>query len=91
MLYIFIAVLSAILVVAFFMCVGAYCLGLKHGKQFTSGVIPKLNLNPIKAVAEALEQHEQKQEEKKVEEELDDILNCSAESMLKAIKLEKSK
>jgi hypothetical protein len=75
-------ILSATLIVAFFMCIGAYCLGLKHGKQLSNAIIPQVNINPVKPIVEAIEQ---KKEEKQAEV-LIDIMSADRESMLQAIK-----
>lgn len=88
---VFMAILTVTLVVAFFMCISAYGLGVKHGLQFKDGRVPKVNLNPVRAITQVVERHEQKQEEKKAEEELSDIMSCTAESMLKAIKKDSSR
>lgn len=61
----------------------AYTVGLKHGKQLAKGNIPKVNLNPVKAVVEVIEQ---KKEEKKADTELEDIMSATREGMLEAIK-----
>lgn len=72
---------------ALFICtIKAYTIGLQHGKQLSQGNIPKVNINPVKTVVEAVEHHDKKKEEEKLSEELSDIMNCSADSMLKAIK-----
>ena len=36
-------ILAITLVVAFFMCISAYILGLRHGKELAKGIVPKLN------------------------------------------------
>lgn len=76
-------ILSATLIVAFFLCIGAYCLGLKHGKLLSNNQIPKIELNPLKPILQAVEQ---KKEEAKATGELTDIMDCSRETMLEAIK-----
>lgn len=76
----------------FFICtIKAYTLGIGHGRQLANGNVPKVKLNPVRAVTEAIEQHTAKVEEKKADADLNDILNCSQESMLRAIKIERSK
>jgi hypothetical protein len=74
--------IAAILIVAFFMCIKAYTLGLKHGKQLSNAIIPQVNINPVKPIVEAIEQ---KKEEKQAEV-LVDIMSADRESMLQAIK-----
>ena len=76
----------AVGLVFFIATISAYTIGLKHGKLIQQGNIPKVNLNPVKAAYEAVEQHEQKKEEAKEAEELADIMSYSVESALKAIK-----
>ena len=39
--------IATILIVAFFMCVKAYCLGLKHGKQLIKLEVPTLDIPKI--------------------------------------------
>ena len=70
----------------FITCITAYTIGLKHGKAIQNGITPKVNLNPVKAITEAIEQHEQKKEEKETEAQLADVFSYSRESALKAIK-----
>ena len=41
-------ILTATLIVAFFMCILAYLMGLKHGKQLGNGIVPKVELNIVK-------------------------------------------
>lgn len=53
--------IAVILIAAFFMCIKAYYLGFKHGKEVSKGNAPTLNINPVKAV----KQHIQANEEKK--------------------------
>jgi hypothetical protein len=74
--------IATILIIAFFMCIGAYCLGLKHGKQLSNAVIPQVNINPVKPIVDAIEQ---KKEEKQAEV-LVDIMEYSRESALNSIK-----
>lgn len=81
-------ILAATLIVAFFMSVSAYTLGLKHGKQLSSNSIPNVTLNPVKKVVQAVEQHKAKQEEKEVVDELNEIMSATKESMIQAIKSE---
>lgn len=87
-----IALISTALAIVLLLCfVWAIKTGLRIGLDLAKGKAPNINLSPVKAVTEAIEQHEQRQEEKKAEEELADIMNCSSESMLQAIKKENSK
>lgn len=79
-------ILAITLVVAFFMCIKAYTLGLMHGKQLSNAIVPKLDLNPIKPIVEAIEQHNQTKEEIKIKNDLDDVMGATRESMLNSIK-----
>ena len=79
-------ILAITLVVAFFMCIKAYTLGLKHGKQLSNGIVPKLELNPIKPIIEAIEQHKETKEQIKITNDLDEVMGATKESMLNSIK-----
>lgn len=73
--------------VAIFICtIKAYTLGVSHGKQLSEGRVPKIQLNPVKAVTQAIEQHEQAKEEKKADTDLNDIFSYSVDTALTAIK-----
>jgi len=65
----------------FIVYVTGFTIGLTHGKQVQKGITP--TINPIKSITQVIEQHT---EDKKIKEELTDIMNCTKESMLKAIK-----
>lgn len=70
--------------VVFFLCtISAYILGLGHGKQLGNNKVPVINLNPVKAI---IEQAKGEKEEKKIDDELTDIMEYSRESALEAIK-----
>ena len=75
----------AIGLVLFIATIKAYILGLKHGKQLGQGDIPKIEINPIKPIIEAIEAHKNKPETDGLEE----IMSFSMESALEAIKKEK--
>jgi uncharacterized membrane protein len=79
-------ILAAILIVAFFMCISAYFLGLKHGKQLGNNQIPNINLNPTKPIFEAIQRNENKKKQDELMDELTDIMSADKESMLKALK-----
>ena len=61
-------IITALLVGCFFMCIMAYLTGVKHGKQLSHGVIPKIISNPIVSYTEykanQIEVKRQQQEEK---------------------------
>jgi hypothetical protein len=64
--YITVLIISSFLGAFFFLCLlKAYILGLKHGKELIKGNIPKLNINPVQAV----KNHIEEKEDKKVFEE----------------------
>lgn len=75
--------------VFFIATITAYTLGLKHEKQLSNNQIPVVNLNPVKPIVEAIEQHTAKKEQDKAVEELTDIMGATKESMLEAIRKEK--
>ena len=79
-------ILTAILLVAFFMCIAAYCLGHKHRQMLIDGKIPKDNMNPVKPIIAAVKKYEQEKETKQAEEELTDIMNYSVETAINAAK-----
>jgi hypothetical protein len=82
-------ILAGTLILAFFMCISAFILGVKVGKQLGNNQVPTVNLNPIKAVTNAIEKHEQKKESEKLDDELQAILGATKESMLEAVKKER--
>jgi hypothetical protein len=70
----------------FIICITAYTLGLKHGKQLSNKEIPKINLNPIQSITEVVEGYREKKKVEEAEEELEDIMSASREGMLKSVK-----
>jgi hypothetical protein len=73
----------------FFCTITAYVTGVGHGRLMINNQVPKLNLNPVKAISKAVEQHK---EEKKVEaltDELTVAMGYSKESALEAVKKER--
>jgi hypothetical protein len=79
-------ILAATLIVAFFMCISAFLLGIKIGKQLSNNQVPTVQINPVKKVVQAVEQHKQIKQEEKLQDELEDIFSYSKESALNAIK-----
>ena len=79
-------ILAITLVVAFFMCIKAYILGLKHGKQLSNAIVPKIELNPIKPIVKVIETHKQTKEQIKITNDLDEVMGATKESMLNSIK-----
>ena len=75
-------------VINFIVMVVAYILGLNHGKQLINGIVPKLHLNPVSAIAKTIQQHKQGKEDKRDMEELEDIFSYTKESAMEAIKKE---
>lgn len=82
-------ILSATLIVAFFMCISSLLLGIKIGKSIGEGKLPTVQINPIKKVIQVVEQHKQNEQEEKAQDELSDILSYSKESALDAINKER--
>lgn len=82
-------ILSATLIVAFLMCIKAYTIGIQHGKQLSQGNIPKVQINPVQAVVEAVETHKNEKEAEKATEELADILDMDYKTALQAVKKER--
>lgn len=68
--------------VFFLACYKSYNKGLEHGKLLSQAIVPKVDINPIKPIVQAIEQHK---EVKAQEEELTDIMGASKESMLESI------
>lgn len=59
--------------IVFFLCaLKAYVTGLEHGKKLVNNQVPSVNLNPVTAIKEVVEEHKSKAEEKKI---LDDMEN----------------
>lgn len=84
-------IITVILIVSFFMCLASYMMGFKHGKQLNNGIIPSININPIKPIAQAIEKVAENKKANKVDEELTDIMGYSKESALYHIKKEATK
>jgi cell shape-determining protein MreC len=53
----------------FILCLKSYTVGLEHGKKLGNNNIPKVELNPIKAVRQVVEEEAEHREVKKKEEE----------------------
>ena len=79
-------IITALLIMSFFMCVSSFTIGIKMGKSLSSGKLPQFNINPIKTIKEYAEKVEAQKQEEILQEELSDILGATKESMLKAIK-----
>lgn len=82
-------VIAGTLILAFFMCISAYCLGHKHGKQVANGITPTVEINPVKKAVEAVQEHNAKKEEEKLDDELTEMMSVTKESMLNAVKKER--
>lgn len=59
--------------------------GLKLGMTTSKGAVPK---SPIRVVTEAVESHTTEAKVKEAEQELDNIMSATKESMLEAMKME---
>lgn len=71
----------ATLVVAFFMCIKAYTLGLKHGKQIINNEVPEIN--PVKAMSRANKKEEEQMD--KITQGLENILSYNGEDQTKKV------
>lgn len=78
-------ILAAVLIAAFFLSVSAFLFGLKLGKTIGESKLPTVTINPVKKVIQAVEQHEVKKEETKLQNEFEDVMGATKESMLQAI------
>jgi hypothetical protein len=65
--------------VLFLCCIISYTLGLKHGKQLSNNITPKLDINPVKAYKEHKEAKEEKKEIDKVAEGWQNILTYTGD------------
>jgi len=75
--------------VLFIATVTAYTLGLRHGRELTKGITPRLELNPIKPILKAVERVREEKKVKELGEELADVMSYSKESALEAVKKER--
>ena len=66
---IFNIILAAMLIVAFFMCINSYILGLKHGKQLVNKEIPINFKDPLTWCKEVKKEHELTKLEKELAKE----------------------
>ena len=64
----------------------AYAKGVESGMDMFAGKAPKLNLNPVKAITKAVEQHKEEKEEKALTDDLTAAMGYSKESALEAVK-----
>ena len=72
--------------VLFIATVTAYTLGLRHGRELSKGIMPKLSINPIPSIVRAVEKREEEKKAKELGEELADVMSYSKESALEAVK-----
>jgi c-di-GMP-related signal transduction protein len=79
---IFNLILAGVLIVSFLLIVWAYALGVRHGKAVRNDSVPQ-PVNPIKAVERIVEDAQIKQEQEKMQDDLDAVLNMSVDDMLK--------
>jgi len=78
-------ILAATLVVAFFLSISSFLLGLRMGKDLSNNKLPTVQLNPVKKAIQAVEQHKQSKQDKKLQDEYEDVMSASRETMLDAI------
>lgn len=63
-----------------FLCsIKAYTLGIAHGKQLSQATVPKVNLNPVKAIQEAKTAKEEKKQADLIAEGWNNILSYTGE------------
>jgi len=75
--------------VIFIITITAYTLGIKHGRELSKGITPRLELNPIKPILKAVERVKEEKKAKELGEELADVMSYSKESALEAVKKER--
>lgn len=80
---IFNLILAGVLIASFLLIVWAYALGVKHGRAVRNDSVPK-PVNPVKSVQNAVENEHVKQEQEKIQDEIDSVLNMTVDDMLKA-------
>jgi len=80
--------ITVLLIASFFMCLSSYWMGFRHGKQLNKDNIPKINLNPVKPIVEAVERVSESKNTAKLEEELVDVMSYSKETALHHVKKE---
>ncbi|MFA5880553.1 MAG: hypothetical protein WC834_00030 [Eubacteriales bacterium] len=59
----------------------AYTLGLRHGKMLVNGVVPQINLNPVKAVLNAQQAIQTKRDDEK-QKKTDDLISQGLANIL---------
>ncbi len=73
-----------------FLClILAYITGIKHGRELAKGNVPKLQLNPVKPILEAIEQHKEEKKAEALTDELTELMSYNKASALKAVKDER--
>jgi hypothetical protein len=65
------------------MCISSLIVGIRIGKSLSDGKVPTVNINPVKTIARAVEQHKDK---KALEEEMTDIFSTSRDTILDAMR-----
>lgn len=85
-----IILLAATLIVAFFLCISSFILGVKIGFQLKNNESPTLDIHPLKSaiktvetITDTISHHKQ---ETAVKHDLEEIENMSRDTMLKAIR-----
>ena len=73
-----------------FLCtIKAYTLGIRHGRELSKGIMPRLELSPIKPILKAVERVKEEKKAKELGEELADVMSYTKESALEAVKKER--
>ena len=57
------------------MCIKAYTLGLKHGKQLSNAIVPKIDLNPSNTLKQHLKAREIKKKDDLTQEGIFNVAN----------------
>ena len=79
-------IIIALLITAFYLCIGCFIYGVKCGKQIQHGNIPQPIKIPVKMAIEAVERHEKNKKVEEVDNDLSSIMNYSMDTALEAIK-----
>jgi hypothetical protein len=76
-------IIAGILILAFFMCISAYLLGVKHGKCMSKGNVPP---QPIKAVTDPIQRRLEEIKEEPMLDAIQNIMSYDANVAMQAVK-----
>lgn len=82
-MYSIISLVFGVLVAA--LCIFCYVLGVRHGRIVANGGQPHMP-NPVRAVREQIADIKAEKEAEEAQNEIDEILSASQETMIKALK-----